>query len=729
MIHSTIMKHVIWILACSIALQASAQVRMSATTRGDVAHLARIAEKEPDARKLTELTRGQFPTALIQGRCMVGFLGKAIDAGPMGDQGILVGARIGDIVSFRVDAQHLDRVQDLPGFSYLELAGTLRPSLDKVVRATHADSVQQGINLPQSYTGRDVIIGVADFGFQYAHPMFYDTALTQTRILAAWDMNKQSGPAPSGFNAGTEYAGAAAVITAEMDTLEANDFRDTHGTHVAGIAAGGGAGTAYRGIAFDAELLLVTMFHDFASALDAISWMQQRAQAEQKRLVVNMSWGGVTEAADGNTLFSQALDAFSDQGVVLVAAAGNFGGGAFHVQRSFNNDTLRTRVRATNPNVDPAIIGQRLMLWGDPGQPFSTSLTIRSATNAVLDQTPWMSTIGALPFTDSLFIVGGDTVHVQVVAEEAHPITLRPYLRIDVDKSDQTVRVDMNVTATSGTVHAFNALWWNYSIGWYDLGFQAAMQDHVAGDDAYGVPEPASASSVLAVGNYNAEYQTVAGTWVGGQGDAASSRGPSLDGRLKPEITAPGVSVMSSINSANTAGWPAQSTVDFQGNTYAFSRATGTSMASPAVTGVAALLLEAMPFATPAEIKQAIMDNARTDNHTGVIPPQGSNVWGMGKVNAYRAVVDMLGVVAIVEQDEYEIRVWPNPARDVLFVRLDNALGPLYCEVLDITGRRIEQHISTSDQLRIDTHFWNAGAYMLRVTDGRGTTVHRIAHY
>ena len=723
------MKHALWTLACAFATQANAQVRMPATTAADLARLEIIANEQSDANRLTNGTHSRYPTALINGRCMVGFLGRAIGEGPTNDEHVTVGARIGDIVSFRVDAQHLERLGSLPGLSYAELAGVVRPSLDKVVRATRADSVQQGINLPQSYTGRDVLIGIADFGFQYAHPMFFDTALTQTRIIAAWDMNKQSGPAPPGFTMGTEYAAASAVLAAQMDTLEANGFRDTHGTHVAGIATGGGAGTAYRGIAFDAELLLVTMFHDLAAGLDAIAWMQQRAQAEQKRLVVNMSWGGVTEAADGNTLFSQALDAFSDQGVMLVAAAGNFGGGAHHVQQDYANDTLRTRVRFTNPNLGPAITGQRLMFWGDPAQPFSASLTIRSSTNVVLDQTPWMSTVGTLPFTDSLFIVGGDTVHVQVVAEEAHPITGRPYLRIDVDKSDQTLRVDLNVAATSGTVHAFNALWWNFGFGWYDLGFQAAMPGYVAGDDAYAVTEPASATSVLAVGNYIAEYQTGGGTWVGGQGDAGSSRGPSLDGRLKPEITAPGVNVMSSINSANTAGWPTQATVNFQGDVYAFSRATGTSMSSPAVTGIAALLLEAMPNATPAEIKAAIMNNARTDNYTGVIPPQGSTTWGMGKVNAYRAVVDLLGVVAIDEHDEDGMRVWPNPASDVLFIHVENTSEPLYCEVLDMTGRRMEQHLSTSDQLSIDTHSWNAGAYMLRVSDGRSTTVRRIVHY
>jgi minor extracellular serine protease Vpr len=80
------------------------------------------------------------------------------------------------------------------------------PELDKTVFDTRVDSVHKGINLPEIYNGTDVIIGITDWGFDYAHPMFYDTLLTQTRIIAAWDQAKTSGPAPSGHSFGTEYA-------------------------------------------------------------------------------------------------------------------------------------------------------------------------------------------------------------------------------------------------------------------------------------------------------------------------------------------------------------------------------------------------------------------------------------------------------------------------------------------------------------------------------------------
>lgn len=709
------------ICLCSSAF---AQPRMSASTQLDLARLQGIVAKQPDARRLIDLMRGRYPVAVIDGRCMVGFLGRAIGEGPTNDEHVTIGARIGDIVSFRVDARYLDRVASLPGLNYVELAGVLRQSLDKVVRATHADSVQQGINLPQTYTGRNVIIGVVDFGLEYAHPMFYDTALVATRILAAWDQYKLSGPAPSAFGYGTEYGTSGELLAAGADTLE-NGFRDTHGTHVAGIAGGGGAGTPYRGIAFDANFLFASILVDGASALDALLWMHDRAQQEQKRLVVNMSWGQILADTDtdGSSIFAQALDLLSDQGMMLVASNGNFGGYHFHVQNAFNVDTMRTRIGFANLGIS---VGQRIMLWGEPGLAFSATLTVRNTGNAILAELPWSSTNLALPCTDTLLVIGADTVHVSVVAEAAHPITGRPYMRFDASKTSNTLRVDLNISATTGTVHAWNALWTDNTFDWYNAGFQAGMSGYIAGNDEYAVREPATANSVLAVGAYSAEYQSGGGWWVGGSLGAFSSKGPTLDGRLKPEISAPGVNVMSSINSANTVGWPPQATVEFQGDMYGFSRGTGTSMSAPAVTGIAALLLEAMPFATPTEIKQAIMDNARTDQYTGVIPPQGSYTWGMGKVNAYHTVVDMLGVASVGENSMNDVHVWPNPFSEELIVAVDPTCASWHYSVQDMTGRTIESGSISVRTARLGTEAWSSGVYLLRVKGGVRSFVARV---
>jgi len=149
------MKALILLALTAFATVLNAQPELPANTRGDLSRLSALAAREPDARKLTLATRGRFPTAHMHGRCMVGFLGRLNGgASPAEDPHVTWGARIGNIISFRIDAHHLDRLNALDCLAYAELALTMTPSLDKAVRAMHADSVQQGINLPQTYTGR-----------------------------------------------------------------------------------------------------------------------------------------------------------------------------------------------------------------------------------------------------------------------------------------------------------------------------------------------------------------------------------------------------------------------------------------------------------------------------------------------------------------------------------------------------------------------------------------------
>ncbi|MGV3636333.1 MAG: S8 family serine peptidase, partial [Flavobacteriales bacterium] len=238
------------IAASFLTAQLIAQPRMPASTLLALKGIHTLADQQTDPRKLADTARDRYSVAYMNGRCMVGFLGKASgDAQLMSDAQIVWGARAGAVVSFHVDAHHLDRLNALTGVTYAQLAGTRRRMLDKVVHDMHADSAQQGSNLPQTYTGRNVIIGIVDAGFDYAHPMFYDTAMIATRILAAWDPNKLSGPPPMGYTYGTVYEGAVELLAAQGDTIDALGIRDFHGTHVAGIAGGGGAGTAYRGVA------------------------------------------------------------------------------------------------------------------------------------------------------------------------------------------------------------------------------------------------------------------------------------------------------------------------------------------------------------------------------------------------------------------------------------------------------------------------------------------------
>ncbi len=96
-----------------------------------------------------------------------------------------------------------------------------------------------------------------------------------------------------------------------------------------------------------------------------------------------------------------------------------------------------------------------------------------------------------------------------------------------------------------------------------------------------------------------------------------SSRGPTTDGRIKPEVVAPGVDITAP--KANSDGYVQMS---------------GTSMATPHVSGVAALLIQAHPNWSPDKIKKVLIETADI-----VAPNQIAGIaYGAGRVNAYRAL-------------------------------------------------------------------------------------------
>ena len=106
----------------------------------------------------------------------------------------------------------------------VELASRAVPDLDKARYGTRVDSVHAGFNLPQPFHGEGVLVGVLDWGFDYTHPMFYDTALTTSRIRAVWDQYRQAGPPPSGYRYGTVAAtrrGTSRVWAATRPTCTA----------------------------------------------------------------------------------------------------------------------------------------------------------------------------------------------------------------------------------------------------------------------------------------------------------------------------------------------------------------------------------------------------------------------------------------------------------------------------------------------------------------------------
>jgi len=678
----------VFLLFCVLSLSAHGQVSLSA---GDQQKLSVLISDYEDGCLENE-HRDAYSINSINGREYVSCLARinpAFDKGTLTKKSFIIGNPIRNIVSIKVPLSEVSHVSTLQGVDYLAFAGKVDHQLDKAVHDVRADSVQQGIGLPQGFKGKNVYIGVTDWGFDYTHPAFYDSALTQTRIIAAWDQFKTSGPHPLGFNYGTEYVGSSALIAAGSDTANIYSY-STHGTHVASIAGGCGAGTQYRGIAYDANFLFVTFLVDEAAVLDAWEWMYQKAQAAGKRLVINMSWGLYHFGTlDGNSLLSQAITAYSDLGVVFVNSAGNNGNVNFHLKKSFNNDQLNSKVDFYSYAANANMWGQSIHAWGEVGHSFSNGIVVKNTSNATLAESPFYSTNNTYNYIDTFLVAGTDTIFYNVAADSAHPLNQKPQMRLRVKCTNTALKILLKSTAIDGIVNYWNVTELTTDVGNWGMPFSYSGTGTTPGDADHGISEPSCSDDVISVAAYAPSYLTPGGSSVGGGLASFSSHGPRYDGVMKPDIAAPGVSICSAISSFTDVAYTTISSVTFNNKTYDYAKFSGTSMSGPVVAGACALILEANPWLTAAQVKQLIKETARTDNFTGVIPVLGSPLWGMGKLNAYAAVKEALALVEIPENTlDNSWNIYPNPVVESLHFTLVDEL-PKECTVVDAQGKCI----------------------------------------
>ncbi|ASI98849.1 S8 family serine peptidase [Thermococcus celer] len=149
----------------------------------------------------------------------------------------------------------------------------------------------------------------------------------------------------------------------------------------------------------------------------------------------------------------------------------------------------------------------------------------------------------------------------------------------------------------------------------WDAGIVVCVAAGNSGPNTYTVGSPAAASKVITVGAVDSNDNIA----------SFSSRGPTADGRLKPEVVAPGVDIIAPRASGTSMGTPI--------NDY-YTKASGTSMATPHVSGVAALILQAHPSWTPDKVKTALIETADI-----VAPKEIADIaYGAGRVNVYKAI-------------------------------------------------------------------------------------------
>jgi subtilisin family serine protease len=163
--------------------------------------------------------------------------------------GVHIGTKAGSVWTAQIPPASLRQLTRVAGLRYIQLDEPVVPQLDSARRASRVDSVHQGLNLPQAFHGQGVVVGIIDAGFDYGHPTLFDTTGTGYRVRKVWEQ-KVSGAPPAGYAYGRELTDSNALWMAGTDLNTTS-----HGAHVAGIAAGSGAGgpggsMRFRGMAW-----------------------------------------------------------------------------------------------------------------------------------------------------------------------------------------------------------------------------------------------------------------------------------------------------------------------------------------------------------------------------------------------------------------------------------------------------------------------------------------------
>jgi serine protease AprX len=236
-----------------------------------------------------------------------------------------------------------------------------------------------------------------------------------------------------------------------------------------------------------------------------------------------------------------------------------------------------------------------------------------------------------------------------------------------------------------------------------------AMGNRGNGDGSTGTLDtPADADSIISVGAVRYMMPDSGGL------APFSSTGPTNDGRIKPDVVAPGVSV----------AFITPNGLVMTGN--------GTSYSTPLTAGVAALVLSANPNLTPIQVRDALRNSA-----TNASLP--NNFYGWGEVNAFAAVnyFDSIHVIPPPAHTFALDQNYPNPFNGSTIIRYDiPEESPVILSVYSVLGEKVRVLVDGMQSVNLYSVMWDgknsnghqlpSGVYFVSLSTPRYTSTKKI---
>ena len=540
-----------------------------------------------------------------------------------------------------------------------------------IVRADiHADALHNGQSLVLKQAGFDalkgngVVVGIIDAGFDYTHPAFFDPQHKTLRIKRVWEQytTQEGAYAPADFNYGIELTTPEEILAAGGD-YEGN----SHGNHVVATIAGADAvlDSKYIGIAPEADIVLVSKKEyerGNQNLLDAIKYIFDYAKSVGKPCVINMSLGHQAGPHDGTSIFDQTLTELQGEGLIIVGSAGNHNLEKFHLGWDFagkEDAPVQTFIdyhktpSATNTGGD-------IEFWGEKGFEYKVNLVCYNTVTKSITETICV-------LEDMASVNGQEYPNEEAENVQALSFSKNITGKLLVASEVSPLNGKLHVVISSRVTNIRN----NYALGfqivplskgkiniWADgtnLGLTNKIQDKMqpgftdADSDLTICEIGGTARDIISVGAYTTrntyylfndsqEYKLSSETE--GALSSFSSKGITPDGRVKPEVTAPGCLTISALSSNDNGTQMLAYAYEYNDKTYKYGYMQGTSMATPVVTGVVALMLQANPNLTPQQAKEILVSTSR------------ENIKKVDALAAVEKVVQTSGIAPIMQNTE-----------------------------------------------------------------------------
>lgn len=523
----------------------------------------------------------------------------------------------------------LDQLKADPAVAFIHPSDPLtldRPEITPVSPTKEVTS--KAIGSAKDYgRGNAVLIGIIDVGgFDFSHPDFLDED-GKTRFVAIWDQGGDFRPPPAGFTFGSEFRKGqldAAIEAAKKPGLPPAPWIErqsqlqpgSHGTHVASIAAGNSGVCPHAKIA--AVLIDIpaiedgverrrATFSDTSRITHAIEYLLKIAEEERLPISINISLGTNGGSHDGSSGVSRWLDAYlAAPGRSICVAAGNAGQEKSQTEEDMGwimgriHTAGQIPARGLEVELEWTVIGDgiedwsenELEIWYGAQDRFSVALKPPGDSE-------WLD-VGPREYVENRRLSTGVTV--SIYNELYHPtnggnyisIYLSPNLSPDNFRGITPGIWKVRLRGEEVRNGRFDA--WIERDDPMEIGRNGSRRMYrfpsffteKSNVDSHSITSLACGQRVIAVANLDEARQQI---------NKSSSQGPTRDGRYKPEIAAPGTNVIA----ANGFSDPDEPWIAM----------TGTSMASPYVTGVVGLMLAMNHELTAAQCLGILQRTAR----------------------------------------------------------------------------------------------------------------------